>query len=193
MIPLAPLGDLAAHEQQLLARMREHVAVERAQVGVLLPHVAGHLVDHRPLAVHHFVVRERQDEVLAVGVDHREGDLVVVPLAVDRILLGVVEHVVHPAHVPLVGEPQAAQVHRPGDARPRRRFFRAHHGARMLRARRSRSAAGGTRSHRDSRARRTGSAPTAPPRASNRDRASRPRHRRAARRCETASSRTARC
>ena len=32
VIPLAPLPDLAAHEQQLLARVREHVAVERAQV-----------------------------------------------------------------------------------------------------------------------------------------------------------------
>ena len=67
----------------------------------------------RSLAVHDLVVRERQHELLAVGVHQRERDLVVVPLAVDRILLGVVEHVVHPAHVPLVGETEAAEMHRP--------------------------------------------------------------------------------
>ena len=132
MVPLAPLPDLAAHEQQLLAGVHEHVAVERPQVGVLLPHVAGHLVEHRAFAVHDLVVRERQDELLAVGVHHREGDPVVVPLAMHRIFLHVVEHVVHPAHVPLVGETQAAEVHRARHARPRRRLLRAHERARRI-------------------------------------------------------------
>ena len=69
------------------------------------------------------VVRERQDEVLAVHVERREGHQVVVPAAVDRILVHVLEDVVHPAHVPLVGEPEAAEVHRPADAGQRRRFL----------------------------------------------------------------------
>ena len=59
-----PLAEVAAHEQQLLAGMRPHVAVEQPQVGELLPQVAGHLVEQRALAVHDFVVRQRQDEVL---------------------------------------------------------------------------------------------------------------------------------
>jgi hypothetical protein len=42
--PLALLRQLPAHEQQLLARVRPHVAVQRAQVGELLPAIPGHLV-----------------------------------------------------------------------------------------------------------------------------------------------------
>jgi hypothetical protein len=75
VIPLVPLADLAAHEEQLLARMRPHEAVERTQIGEFLPVVAGHLVDQRALAVHHFVVRQRQDEVLGEGVHHSEAEL----------------------------------------------------------------------------------------------------------------------
>ena len=64
------------------------------------------------------VVRERQDEVLAEGVDQAEGQLVVVVAAVDRVLLEVRQRVVHPAHVPLEAEAEAADVGRPRDARP---------------------------------------------------------------------------
>jgi hypothetical protein len=62
------------------------VGIQRAQVGVLLPLVAGHLVQHRLLAVHHFVVRERQHEVLGEGIQHAEGQLAVVILAVHRVV-----------------------------------------------------------------------------------------------------------
>ena len=54
--PLAPLGDLVAHEQQLLARVAVHVAVEEPQIGEFLPEVARHLVEQRALAVHDLVV-----------------------------------------------------------------------------------------------------------------------------------------
>jgi hypothetical protein len=111
--PLLPLGELAAHEEELLARVRPHEAVERAQVGELLPVVAGHLREQRPLAVHDFVVREREDEVLRERIDHREGQLVVVVAPVDRLALEVGERVVHPAHVPLEAEAEPAEVRRP--------------------------------------------------------------------------------
>jgi hypothetical protein len=101
-----------------------HERVQHAQVGGLLPPVAGHLVEQRALAVHHLVVRERQDEVLGVGVEHRERDLVVRPPAVDGVALHVLQDVVHPAHVPLVGEPETAEVHRPAHRGPRGRFLR---------------------------------------------------------------------
>ena len=74
--------------------------------------------------MHDLVVRERQHEVLGERVQHRERDLVVMPAAVHRILLDVLEHVVHPAHVPLVAEAETADVDRPADRRPRRRFLR---------------------------------------------------------------------
>ena len=56
-------------------------------VGQLLPAVAGHLAQQRPLAVDDLVVADRQHEVLAPGVHERERQLVVVVLAVDRLLL----------------------------------------------------------------------------------------------------------
>ena len=83
-VPLVPLAEVAAHEQQLLAGMRPHVAVQQPQVGELLPQVAGHLVQQRAFAVNHFVVRHRQHEVLVEGVDQAEGQLVVMVAAMDR-------------------------------------------------------------------------------------------------------------
>jgi hypothetical protein len=81
MVPFARLRDLVAHEQQLLAGVAEHEGVVSTQVGALLPRVARHLVDHGALAVHDLVVRQRQHEVLAEGVDQAEGQLVVVVAA----------------------------------------------------------------------------------------------------------------
>ena len=132
VVPLAPLADLAAHEEELLAGMPVHVGQQRPQRRVLLPGVARQLVEQRPLPVHDLVVGKRQDEVFAERVQHRERDVVVVPLPVDRVLVGVVQHVVHPAHVPLVGEAQTAQVHRPADPRKRRGLLRRRDRARMI-------------------------------------------------------------
>ncbi len=77
--------------------------------GAPLPPVARHLGDQRPLAVHDLVVGDRQDVVLAVRVDHGEGHLAVVVLAVHRLLGDVLQRVVHPAHVPLQAEAEAAE------------------------------------------------------------------------------------
>ena len=122
-VPLAPLAELVAHEQQLLARMRGHERVQRAQCRGLLPGVARHLVEHRPLAVDDLVVRVRQDEVLGERVEHREGDLVLRPAPMHRIARRELQRVVHPPHVPLVSEAEAAQVHGTAHAWPRRRFL----------------------------------------------------------------------
>src|SRR5689334_21845297 len=73
--------------------------------------------------MHYFVVRERQDEILVEMVEHRKSEVVLVELAVDRVALEVVQRVVHPAHVPLERETQAAQVRRTRDLRPRCRFL----------------------------------------------------------------------
>src|SRR6185312_8966175 len=81
MLPLAPLADLPAHEEELLAGMSPHVAVEQPQRCELLPLIARHLADERALAVHHLIVRERQHEVLAEGIPDAEGELVLLVLA----------------------------------------------------------------------------------------------------------------
>ncbi len=120
LAPLLLLCELAAHEQELLAGVSPHVAVESAQVREPLPAVAGHPAEQRALAVNDLVVREGQHEVLVPGVDHREGELVVVEAAVHRLLREVLEGVVHPAHVPLEAEAEAAEVGRARHARPGR-------------------------------------------------------------------------
>ena len=89
-----------------------------AQIGEFLPVVAGHLGDQRALAVHHFVMGERQHEILAEGVEQAEGQVVVVVLAVDRLALEILQRVVHEAHVPLEAEAQAAGMNRMRDLRP---------------------------------------------------------------------------
>ena len=88
-----------------------------------LPHVAWHLVEHRALAVNNFVVRERQDEVLREGIQHGEGQQIVLPASIHRIFFGVLEDVVHPPHVPLVRETEPAQMDRTADAGKRGRLL----------------------------------------------------------------------
>jgi hypothetical protein len=78
-----------------------------------LPVVTGHAPEDRALAVHDFVMRQRQNEVLGECVVQPEQDLVVMMLAVDRVLADVVQRVVHPAHVPFVAEAEAAILRRP--------------------------------------------------------------------------------
>ena len=87
--PFPPLAELPAHEKQLLPGLGVHVAEEQPQVGELLPVVAGHLAQQRALAVDDLVMGEGQDEILGEGVEHAEGQVVLVVLAVDRVFADV--------------------------------------------------------------------------------------------------------
>jgi hypothetical protein len=78
----------------------------------LLPDIARHLADQRALAVHDFIVRKGQHEVLVERVQAAEREVVVVILAMDRVLGEVAQRIVHPAHVPLHAEAEAADVDR---------------------------------------------------------------------------------
>ena len=125
--PLDVLGDLVAHEVELAARVRDLVEGERAHARELTPEVAGHTGDERALAVDDLVMRQREDEVLVELVHRRERDLAVVAGAPGEVGLHVVQGVVHPAHVPLEVEAQAADLRRAGDERPRGRLLGDHH------------------------------------------------------------------
>src|SRR5258707_6972432 len=124
MAPFAFLTELAAHEQELLAGVTEHEPVIGAQIGKALPLVARHAAENRTLAVHDLVMGERQDEVLEERVVQAKKDLAVMMPPVDRIFADVFERVVHPSHVPLVPEPEAAPIHRPRYHGPSGRLLR---------------------------------------------------------------------
>ena len=66
---------------------------------------------------------ERQHEALGPRVDEAEGQLVVVEAPVHGLALEVGERVVHPAHVPLVREAEAAGVDGVGDTGERGRLL----------------------------------------------------------------------
>ena len=58
MVPLVPLAEFAAHEDELFSRMGEHPAIEHAEICEFLPLVAGHFRDERAFAVDDFIVAE---------------------------------------------------------------------------------------------------------------------------------------
>ena len=62
--------------------------------------------------MYHFIVRQWQDEVLTVGIELAEGQLVLVEFPIQRIGLCIVQGVVHPAHVPFHGEAETAAIGR---------------------------------------------------------------------------------
>jgi hypothetical protein len=78
-------------------------------------------------------VRQRHDEPLAVLVEHRESDLVLVKATVHGVAREVREGVVHPSHVPLEGEPEATVTHRRRDAGPGRGLLGDRHASRRFR------------------------------------------------------------
>jgi len=57
VVPLTPLPKFASHEQQLLAGMALHIAVQQPQVCELTPVIAGHLRNQGILAVDCLIVR----------------------------------------------------------------------------------------------------------------------------------------
>ena len=125
--PLDKLADLVTHKVELGTGVRHLVEGQRAQAGKLAPPVARHAADERALAVHDLVVAERANEVLGKGVHDGEREQPVVAGAPRKIGLHVVQGVVHPAHVPLVVEAQAAVLRRIGHERPRGGLLGHHH------------------------------------------------------------------
>ena len=103
--------------------MCPHVGQKSPCVGVLLPIITGHLVKKMTLPMNNFIVTQGQHEVLRIGVPNREGDVVLVELTEPRVQLEIVEHVVHPTHVPFQVESKSAHVSGLGHHRPGGRFF----------------------------------------------------------------------
>ena len=71
--PFAALGQFLAHEQELLAWVGALIGEEQAEIGELLPHIAGHFVEERVFSVNDLIVGEGKKEILREGVQQREG------------------------------------------------------------------------------------------------------------------------
>src|SRR5260370_33404189 len=70
--PFVTLGDLLTHKEEFLSRVSVLIGVEEAEIGKLLPHIAGHLVEQRVFSVDDFVVGNREKEIFGEGVEERE-------------------------------------------------------------------------------------------------------------------------
>ena len=68
IVPLVELTEFRTHKAELLAGVRHDIRHKRTQTRKLHIVVAGHLLEHGSLAVHHFIVGERQYEMLREGV-----------------------------------------------------------------------------------------------------------------------------
>ena len=132
VIPLVKLTELRAHEAELLAGMRHDIGHERTQSGKFHIVVAGHLLEQGRLAVHHFVVGQREDEMLGESIHQREGKQVVIVGTVNRIHREVTQRIVHPAHVPLEGKAETAVRGVARYLRPCGGFLRDHHGVGII-------------------------------------------------------------
>jgi hypothetical protein len=122
-IPFTPLTKFHPHEDGFLARVGPHVCEEGTHISKFEFITARHLVEQMALAVHHLIVAERQHEVFGVVIPDGKSDIALVELAEPMVKLEVIEHVVHPAHVPLQIEAQAPHGGGLGHHRPSGGFF----------------------------------------------------------------------
>ncbi|MPM71876.1 hypothetical protein SDC9_118847 [bioreactor metagenome] len=67
-MPFVYLTQLSPHEQQLLARMGQHIAVKHPHPGELQGLLPGHFAQKRALHVHHLIVGKGEQEALGKGV-----------------------------------------------------------------------------------------------------------------------------
>ena len=89
------------HEEKFLARVREHIPEEKAEVGPFLPLIAGHLSYERALLMDNLIVREGEDVALRERVQYAEREKVEAVLPEDRVKSKIIQGIMHPAHIPL--------------------------------------------------------------------------------------------
>src|SRR5215510_14018219 len=123
VVPLPPLAKLSAHKEKFFAGLGIHIAQQESEVGVLLPIVPWHFAEECPLAIDNFIVRQGQDKIFVEGVEEAKSERIMVELTIERILAHVVQHIMHPAHIPFQSEPETTDRRRPRHQRPGSRFL----------------------------------------------------------------------
>lgn len=76
VVPFFSLAEFTPLKYQFCTRVGELFAEKEAEIGELLPVVAGHFVQQRIFAVHDFVMGEGEAEILGEGINEREGEFV---------------------------------------------------------------------------------------------------------------------
>ena len=104
-VPFAPLSKLPTHKKQLFARVTPHIAKEGTQIRETLPEVPRHLINQGTFDVHDLVMGKWQDKVFGVSIHQRECNIVVMVTPVDWVHMHILQHIVHPPHVPLHTKP----------------------------------------------------------------------------------------
>ena len=75
-----------------------------------------HFVEHGVFTVHHFVVRKYGHKIFRPLIQRGKGQIVLMPLPMNRFALEILQRVVHPAHVPLEVETDPARFDRLTDS-----------------------------------------------------------------------------
>ena len=124
LIPLVKLSQILSHEKQLLSGMGHHISIRKPQVRKFLFPFAGHFTEHGCLAVHHLVVGKYQHEMFRICVDHAESQFPMVMASEIRVILDILQVIVHKSHIPFQVEAQAIVLHRSRDLRECGAFLR---------------------------------------------------------------------
>ena len=130
LTPLLKLSELLSHKKQFLTRVTHHKGISGFQILKFVIVLSGHLVDHRAFQMDNFIMRQYQNVLLAEGIGHGEGHLIMVEFSEIRIQFHILQEIMHPSHVPLKRESETVLFfHISGYFRPCSRLFSDHHGS----------------------------------------------------------------
>ena len=124
--PFDELGNFISHKVELGACVRHLIQRKRAHTRKLTPIIAWLTANKRAFAVHHFVMRKRQNEILIELIHRRKGKQVMSARTIGKICLYIVKRVVHPAHIPFQMKTEASIFRRISHKRPGGRLFCDH-------------------------------------------------------------------
>ena len=129
LAPLPFLTEFLSHKEQFFAAMSEHIGIAQTQVGIFVHMIAGHLIDHGALQMHHLVVGQGQDIIFRAVISHGKGHAVMIVFAEIGIQLHIFAEIVHPSHIPFEGEMQSPFLDGARHLGPCRGFLRNGHHA----------------------------------------------------------------
>ena len=109
--------------------MHYHMSQCQTQVGKFIPPLSRHLTQQRTFSVHHLIMRKLQHKFLTVRIDHAECQLSMMMGTEIGIIFDIFQIVIHPAHIPFIGESQSALLQGTRYPGPCRGFLRNTDGA----------------------------------------------------------------